>query len=66
VYYAFCYPRQGQGWKLSRRGGSEAMVDIGGGGGTSCDIVCPAGEALYKITVKYGGWVDSIRGECRK
>jgi hypothetical protein len=60
-----CNPREGSGWA----GGtipSSASVNVGGPGGIACSIICPIGEALYKVTVRYGGVVDSIRGECRK
>lgn len=55
-------------------GGTEGKVveviplgskGIGGVGGVACQLTCPAGEALHEIIVKYGGWVDSIRGKCR-
>lgn len=59
-----CMRRSGSGW--TRQTDSTASVQIGGGGGISCSITCPSNEAMYKVTVKYGGVVDSIRGECRK
>jgi hypothetical protein len=51
------------GWFADR---SYFPIEIGGGGGGECIVQCPNGEALYKLTIKYGGWIDSIRGECRK
>lgn len=66
VEFGRCYPREGDGWKLKRTEGSVPSVQIGGGGGISCTIDCPKGEALFKVTVKSGGVVDSLRGECRK
>jgi hypothetical protein len=35
-------------------------------GGFNVDPVCPSGEVLYKIDVKYGFWIDSWQGTCRK
>lgn len=59
-----CRGRSGSGWGNSEQ--SAASVDIGGGGGIACTISCPSNEAMYKVTVKYGGVIDSIRSECRK
>jgi hypothetical protein len=59
-----CHPREGTGW-ASRRG--EILdISIGGPGGGFCGFSCPDGEALYQVTVKYGDWIDSIRGSCRR
>jgi hypothetical protein len=63
---AWCFGRDGNGWEINPPNFSKADVDIGGVGGVSCSIRCPDGEALYKVTVKYGGVIDSIRGECRQ
>jgi hypothetical protein len=60
-----CTPREGNGWAQAGTP-SAAVVDVGGPGGIACSITCPIGEAMYKVTVKYGGVLDSIRGECRK
>ena len=35
-------------------------------GGVDQDARCPSGEVLYKVTVKYGLWMDSLQGYCRK
>lgn len=35
-------------------------------GGFTVDARCPSGEVLYKIDVKYGLWIDSWQGYCRK
>jgi hypothetical protein len=59
-----CNGREGNGWSDSISTGF--VVDIGGFGGGQCIMRCPVNEALYKVTVKSGGVVDSIRGECRK
>lgn len=42
-------------------------IDIGGGGGESCDVKCPRGEFINKVKLKYGGLggvIDSIEGFC--
>lgn len=58
-----CFTRQAEGGF----GGSvkDFTVDGGGPGGIYCGMQCPTGEALYEVTVKSGGWVDSIKGKCR-
>lgn len=61
-----CKPRQGSGWSLAAGNQSFADVDIGGPGGISCTVDCPPGEAVYSVTVRYGDWVDSVSGACRK
>jgi hypothetical protein len=61
----FCVKRSGDGWGSGDRD-SVADISEGGPGGLACFIRCPAGEAIYKLTVKYGGVIDSIRGECRR
>lgn len=61
-----CQSREGDGWKSGNSGVSFAKLDIGGPGGGFCQLACPQGEAMFKITVKFGGVVDSLRGECRK
>ncbi|MCI0412315.1 hypothetical protein L0222_05870 [bacterium] len=45
---------------------------VGGPGGDHvASIQCPApefaiGEVLYRIDVRYGLWIDSFQGHCRK
>jgi hypothetical protein len=38
---------------------------IGGTGGTDCRLLCSEGEAMHRLIVRYGSWVDSIEGFCR-
>ncbi len=45
--------------------GTRITIGVGGPGGITCDLPCPAGEALTSVTVKYGSWIDSISGQCR-
>lgn len=33
---------------------------------SNCDLTCPPGEAIYKLDVRYGLWIDRIRVHCRK
>lgn len=40
-------------------------MNVGGFGGSRIDVVCPKGEALYKLTLRVGGAIDSIVGTCR-
>jgi hypothetical protein len=64
-FSAKCSTRNAEGgWNANFA--SDVTISIGGPGGRRCEVKCPRGEALYKVTVKYGGVVDSIRGECRK
>jgi hypothetical protein len=65
IEFGKCGAREGddEAWFGDR---SSFELNIGGGGGGRCVVQCPNGEALYKVTVKYGGWIDSIRGECRR
>lgn len=65
VFNGHCSKRSGSGWGTERD--SNAGVTVGNlAFGVDCDIVCPVGEAMYKVTVKYGGVVDSIKGQCRR
>ncbi|MGD9913463.1 MAG: hypothetical protein AB7S80_05220 [Rhizobiaceae bacterium] len=66
VKVASCNPRRNTGAWETVGINSSVSLNIGGLGGTDCTIECPAGEALYELTVKYGGWIDSIRGQCRQ
>lgn len=61
---ASCSSRSGTGW--GDNAPSSASIDIGGIGGVKCIISCPTGEAMYQLTVKYGSWIDSISGNCRR
>jgi hypothetical protein len=64
---ASCGERSPDGWStLHGVEGATLSLDRNGTGGHSCHLSCPPGEALYKLTVKYDGWVDSVRGECRR
>jgi hypothetical protein len=38
---------------------------IGGGGGFDCSLQCPSNEALVGVIITFGGWADSLRGECQ-
>lgn len=65
VFFAKCSTRNDEGgWNADSASG--VTLEIGGPGGGRCRVECPQNEALYKVTVKYGGVIDSIRGECRK
>lgn len=44
----------------------DFAINAGGDGGSWCELGCPASELLVKIEIKQGGWVDSIRGYCRR
>jgi hypothetical protein len=58
-----CASREGDRWG---RAWYRLPIDIGGLGGYDCSVGCPYGEALYQVTVRHGGWIDSIRGDCRQ
>lgn len=66
VGFGACGKRQRAGGFAQKSSDSTIVVSKGGIGGTSCSLTCPTGEALYEITVKSGGWIDSIRGACRE
>jgi hypothetical protein len=59
-----CAKRAGTGWNVQAQ--SDIDLGIGGLGGESCSLNCPSGEAMYQVTVKYGAWVDSVKGNCRR
>ena len=60
---AGCATRGGDNWGDAR---GYINLDIGGGGGLFCALECPQGEVLYQVAVRHGGWVDSIKGNCRQ
>lgn len=63
IDYARCRDRDDGGWRPDK---GTFSLKIGGSGGGECFVTCPFGEALYKVTVKSGGWIDSISGQCRQ
>jgi hypothetical protein len=63
---ATCRARSGDGWSNQTQSFLDLDIGVGGIGGGHCSIGCPSNEALYRVTVKYGVVIDSIRGECRK
>jgi hypothetical protein len=44
----------------------ESALNVGGDGGIPCQLKCPPSEYMYKITIKYGAFMDSIKGDCRQ
>jgi hypothetical protein len=52
-------------WSRSRSPG-RIFPQAGLVGGIPCELRCPPGEALSRITVRYDGWIDSIEGSCRQ
>lgn len=44
---------------------SHIEMNVGGEGGSRQFIACPQGEALYKVTARKGGAIDSLKGYCR-
>jgi hypothetical protein len=38
---------------------------VGFVGGRSCNLRCPNGEAIHRLIVRYGSWIDSIEAFCR-
>lgn len=61
---ASCTNRVESGWGNTIP--SHIPLEVGGPGGITCRITCPTGEAMYQLTVKYGAWVDSVSGQCRR
>jgi hypothetical protein len=56
----------GGGFDETPRNYTRLNLEVGGFlGGRSCELQCPGGEALYGVTIKHGGWIDSITGKCR-
>jgi hypothetical protein len=47
----------------------ETMIRFNAGpgfsGGNNCALRCPQGEAIHRLIVRYGSWIDSIEGFCR-
>ena len=41
-------------------------VNAGGNGGNRCVATCPDGQGLYKVVIRHGLWIDSIKGYCSK
>jgi hypothetical protein len=64
IYQIECHARKTSGGFESVRYEWKS-VGIGGPGGIPCSLTCPSGEALYGIKIKYGSWIDSLRGFCR-
>ncbi len=51
----------------SRENKQSVEIEAGNSNPTPafCDLQCPTGEALFQLTVRYGGWMDSVTGQCR-
>jgi hypothetical protein len=45
--------------------GSDLAMSVGGSGGAPCDLQCAEGEAVFRIRVRHGAWIDSIEIVCR-
>jgi hypothetical protein len=63
VNYIFCLKRQAPGG--FGQSGDILDLKVGGIGGGFCVVDCPDGEAMHKLIVRYGSWIDSIEGFCR-
>ena len=48
-----------------KRPSEQLLVASGGHGGQLCELACSPGEALNKLIVRYGSWIDSIEAFCR-
>jgi hypothetical protein len=64
VFAGRCRSRQAQGGFV---GNPHSIVfrDIGGFRGNECVLICSGGEAIHRIIVRYGSWLDSIEAFCR-
>jgi len=64
---ANCAQRRAAGGFGPLNDGTSVLMefDVGGDGGRLCHLICPAGQAVHKITVRYGWWIDSIEVFCR-
>lgn len=64
---ARCAERKASGGFAGTEGANSTLVEfyVGGGGGRPCTLACPTGQAIHKITVRYGSWIDSIEVFCR-
>jgi hypothetical protein len=47
-------------------GNARQSINAGGGTGTRTSLQCPNDQAIYKVVVKSGDWLDSIEVFCRK
>jgi hypothetical protein len=64
VTHGVCHARRAQGGFVE----DESSIDVfisGPTGGKGCHLSCSFGEALHKLVVRYGSWIDSIEGFCR-
>jgi hypothetical protein len=46
--------------------GAPLALNVGGRGGSYQSLLCPSGEALYRIDARAGDAVDSLKGYCRR
>lgn len=62
-----CVPRISSGGFSALGGSNNKFIsfEVGGNGGDSCVLACPGGEAMNRIIVRYGSWIDSIEAFCR-
>jgi hypothetical protein len=70
VTFATCELRQaGGGFPVPSGQNPSDFFDlastVGLVGGGSCGLRCPNGEAIHRLIVRYGSWIDSIEAFCR-
>jgi hypothetical protein len=67
VRQTVCATRRAAGGFRAPGGKQFFFLDIGGSNfaGSECDLQCPDGEAMHRIIVRYGSWIDSIEAFCR-
>jgi hypothetical protein len=46
-------------------GMDRQSINAGGSSGMHCSLQCPDDQAIYKVRVKSGDWIDSIEVFCR-
>lgn len=62
---ALCAQRKAAGGFDEVKFESRLEFNVGGKHGRQCSLTCPAGQAIHKITVRYGAWIDSIEAFCQ-
>jgi hypothetical protein len=52
--------------RVVTRAANLSYLNVGGSGGRRVSLSCPAGQGIYKLTVRSGDWIDRIQIACRE
>lgn len=61
---ALCAERKPAGGFEGGKFDARLELDVGGSHGSQCRLSCPTGQALNKLKIRYGAWIDSIEAFC--